>query len=365
MNSNLQRELDIKIQRAPVVRFVVDDLDAVNGGPSYSIPSIAHSIQRLGAEIQITTAGLRVTQAIAPANLVHNFGMWKWKNQEAVLRAILNQTPIIWSPLGMLLPWSLEYKKLKKKLAWLTYQRILFGKSSVLHATSHQELEALTNLNLKIPVALIPHGMDLPAQSVLPKKGDTGHNIKRLLFLSRINPKKGLLDLVAACQGIPATNWELVIAGPDENGYRSVVEKAVIESGLQQRIKFIGPVYGSNKEDLFKSANIFVLPTYSENFGLAIAEALAYGVPVITTTGTPWGELHKHQCGWWVRPGVAELEDVLKVALSMSNNDLIDMGVRGRDLIESKYSWDICGKRHLENYQWLLGAGPRPEFVVG
>ena len=183
------------------------------------------------------------------------------------------------------------------------------------------------------------------------------------LSLSRIHPKKGLLELVEACARLKDKNWRVIIAGIDSNGYQAIVEDAVNKANLQQKFSFVGPVYGEQKTALFAKANVFVLPTHSENFGLVIAEALAHGLPVITTTGAPWAELNTESCGWRIPTGVDALEEALVKAISMPKFKLIEMGLRGRKLIEDRYKWPPIIQKHNALYQWILGTGQRPDFI--
>ena len=120
---------------------------------------------------------------------------------------------------------------------------------------------------------------------------------------------------------------------------------------------------GQEKMQAYQNAQLFVLPSYSENFGIVVAEALACGTPVITTKGTPWEDLETHQCGWWIEIGVAPLKAVLEKVLSLSPKQLELMGKNGRQLMEQKYSMEAVAKHMYELYEWLLKKRERPHFV--
>jgi glycosyltransferase involved in cell wall biosynthesis len=132
---------------------------------------------------------------------------------------------------------------------------------------------------------------------------------------------------------------------------------------LSDEIQFIGPKYGPEKIDEYQNADLFVLPTHSENFGMVIAEALASGLPVITTKGTPWGEIITHNCGWWISLNVDNLVSTLENVMSLSDIERIQMGLRGRSLIEEKYSINAVAEKMSLLYKWLLKGGPIPNFV--
>jgi len=160
-----------------------------------------------------------------------------------------------------------------------------------------------------------------------------------------------------------SSGWRLVIVGPDEDGHLAEVRRAVREAGLDGQIEFPGEAWGDARWQFYRDADLFVLPTFSENFGLTIAEALACGVPVITTRGTPWQELETRQCGWWIETGVEPLVAALKQAMSQPSSELHAMGERGRTLVTERYSWEPIGRQMVEVYRWLLGSGQKPECV--
>ncbi|QXZ09312.1 glycosyltransferase [Comamonas sp. Y33R10-2] len=282
-------------------------------------------------------------------DVIHMHGTWSPVFALVSYIIFLKKTPLVISPHGCLEPWALQHRGGKKSLALALYQKKIFQKSSMMLATAKQELDSIRRLNIDVPVAVIPNGVDFP------KSTSQSTNLKkRILFLSRIHPKKGLPDLISAWAIVRRPGWSVVIAGADEGGHINELYKQIDSLGLKEDFIFAGLVVGEKKENLFSEADIFILPTYSENFGIAVAEALVRGLPVITTTGAPWQDLESWQCGWWVNPGVESVAAALKSAMSLPKSLLNEMGQRGVSLVKEKYAWDQVGRSAIKTYEWIL-----------
>lgn len=162
--------------------------------------------------------------------------------------------------------------------------------------------------------------------------------------------------LIEAWARLRPDGWHLRIAGPDEAGHRAAVEALVVRHGLAEVVSFIGPVKGDAKTDEYRAADLFVLPTHSENFGMVVAEALSYGVPVLTTQGSPWRELETEHCGWWVAPTVDGILAGLSEATATSCKTRFEMGRRGRALIAARYAWGRIAQQFLAAYAGAIGG---------
>lgn len=283
--------------------------------------------------------------------VVHLHGVWLSEFVAAAFAARSLKIPYVISPHGCFEPWALNFKRGKKSFAMAMYQRKLTERAAVLFATAEQEYESLRTLGFRNAIAIIPNGVELPPVVTSSKLNKENRNI---LFLSRIHPVKGLLNLVEAWSRKRAENWKITVAGPDECGHLAEVKAAVEKYGLTRDINFVGPVHGAAKAKCFADADVFVLPTFSENFGIAVAEALANRVPVITTTGAPWSELESNGCGWWVPPTVDGIASALEQAIQTKPEELSRMGARGRVLVEKKYSWVKIGIDGLAIYRWII-----------
>ncbi|PIX13998.1 MAG: hypothetical protein COZ74_04170, partial [Flavobacteriaceae bacterium CG_4_8_14_3_um_filter_31_8] len=248
---------------------------------------------------------------------------------------------------GMLEPWIMNRNPLKKKLAMFLYQKKDIQKAAALHATCELEYTNIQILGFTNHISIIPNGIDL--SEIHQVKFDYG--TKKIVFLSRLHPKKGIEVLLEAWRLIENNDWILEIAGNGDEEYIETLKKSARNL---VNVFFVGPQFGEAKWNFLRSADIMVLPTYSENFGIVVAEALAVGVPVITTKGTPWEELNTHNCGWWIDLSIENLQRCLEMAMQQSDTELKSMGERGKKLIKEEYDIKAVSQKVFELYQEIL-----------
>jgi glycosyltransferase involved in cell wall biosynthesis len=350
------------------------------GGPAVSVPRLAIALGEAGTRIglwapdgSIPEAILsehrnhRVTQLIGSLDdalaqfgrpdIIHDNGIWQLVHHTIAVRARQHRIKRLVSVRGMLEPWALNQKRIKKALAWQLYQRKDLERAAALHATAECEIMAIRHVNLKNLAITIPNGCDLPDSSTTNNGYRPASGIRQALFLSRIHPKKGLPMLIAAWARLRPPNWKLRIAGPDENGHRAEIATLIEQHGLADAISFIGSVHGRAKTDEYRAAELFILPTHSENFGMVIAEALSFGLPVLTTRSAPWPELETEKCGFWTEPNERGILDALTRATSLTRQALAEMGARGRELIKTRYSWSQIAERFVVAYEKLIVTG--------
>lgn len=303
-----------------------------------------------------------VTASLADmgVRIVNDHGAWRPSNAVAAWAASRGKAALVLHPRGMLMSWSLRHHRLRKLAAMGTYQGWALRRADLIVATSADEARETRAGGVSAPVAVIPNGIGFPTTEV--KRGSEGAE-RCALFLSRIHRKKGILDLVEAWIVVRPSGWRLAIAGPDEEGTLVDLARKVREAGMESRIRFLGSIPDAQKWDLYRSADLFVLPSYSENFGIVVGEALASGVPVITTDATPWKELQSIGAGWTIPCNRDALVEALKVATSLSPEVLRSMGTRGEAFVRDQFSWVAVARRTDACYRWLLGMGPRPRYV--
>lgn len=295
------------------------------------------------------------------ADIIHAHGVWLPGTRIAARVARQYDIPLVVSPHGHLQPWAMAHKSWKKSLAWGAYGKRSLNLASVVQAASSDEAFEIRTLGVKSPVAVIPNVVDLPHSGVLVGRG--GGDLRVALFLSRIHPSKGLLNLVHAWSTVRPLGWQLIVAGSDEINHLSQVKEAVRESGLSESIRFVGAVPYESRWEWYSRADLFILPTYSENFGLTVAEALGAGVPVITTKAAPWRALEEWDCGWWIDTGTESLAAALQVATKLEGDVRRDMGLRGRRFVMEHYSPTPVAENLQAVYGWVRRESERPAGV--
>jgi glycosyltransferase involved in cell wall biosynthesis len=261
----------------------------------------------------------------------------------------------------MLEPWSLNHRRWKKRVAWALYQGRDVHRAACLHATSTQEAEHFRKLGLRQPIIVLPNGVNLPTS--IAKCRVEHRQTRTALFMSRIHPKKGLPILLEAWARLLPKDWRLRIVGPDELDHASEIRQLADRLGIKNSVDIEPAVSDQQKWTIYEASDLFLLPTYSENFGIVVAEALGAELPVITTTGTPWKELEEWRCGWCVKPSADALFESLKAAVDLTDEQRRQMGRAGRAAVQERFSWEVIARQMRDAYQWIVGGGNPPACV--
>jgi glycosyltransferase involved in cell wall biosynthesis len=380
---------------------VIAGLDAAFGGPTYSVPRLCEALASAGAEtmmLSVAEAGgracdvvragyrderfawdyvhtpvlrgarassglVRALRECAPgATVIHNHGLWLMPNVYAGWEAARARTPLVVAPRGMLSSVALAFSRLKKRAFWNLLQGPVIRAAACMHATSEAEYQEIRAFGLVNPVAVIPNGVDLaePKERLSARGGPD----RVVLSLGRIHPKKGLDRLVYAWAHVEPQHphWRLRIIGPAEADHDAELRALAAKLGLS-RLSIQGPIYGAEKREAYQEADLFVLPTLNDNFAMTVAEALAVGIPVISTKGAPWSGLETQGCGWWIDHGVEPLVAALQSAMAMPREALKAMGAKGRTWMARDFSWDRVARDVIEVYRWL-GQGAAPPATI-
>jgi glycosyltransferase involved in cell wall biosynthesis len=313
--------------------------------------------------------------------IIHDHGLWNINNISAWKAATINKVPYVINPRGMLMPGALEYKSMKKKIAWIIYQREILQRSTVLVVTSEEELLSVKKIFPNAQVALIKNGINLQndlKDICLSNNNKNNENImsniyynnngkKKVLFMGRKHPIKNIAGLIKAWALLPKKyleTWDLLIAGPDEDNHSRELFYLIDSLELNSSIRVLDEVKDDYKATIFKLVDIFILPSFSENFGVVIAEAMSYGLPVIASYGTPWSKIDKIGCGWWVNHDPISLSNALIKGMDLSDIERISMGIIGRQYVEEEFSWSKISQETYQLYQWISGLGVRPKFLL-
>lgn len=343
-------------------------------GTTTFVENVMRGLQFAGQEVDIAMS----TSALKKCDVIHIHGLWGRLLHNAAKYAKKNGIPIVWSTHGMTAPWAMRHKWWKKLPAWLLYQKHDLRSAAAIHCTT--ELEVAWNKALGFKNCFIaPLGTHLPNLGKFNSL-TSGHNSKRtLLFVGRIYPVKGLVNLIKAwnlvqsqgpnSQGltIPFSNsilkpqlkshpsqWKLRIVGPDQAGHQARLESLVREVKLGDSVEFAGPKFGEELSAEYANCDCLVLPSFTENFGATIVDALAHGKPCIASTFTPWRELKDYGCGWWVSNEPELLGATIQEMILLDDSVRHRMGARGRMLVEKKYSWDAVVMKLEDGYKEVL-----------
>ncbi len=303
-------------------------------------------------------------------DLVHTHGLWTYLSIATLRWSQKRMKPYVVSPHGMLDPWALRNSRWKKRIASFLFERRHLKGAACLHAINRPEAVAMRNFGLKNPICVIPNGVEIPDSTTKLQPPEWGNEFesdrKVLLYLGRLHPKKGLPTLLRSWREAISKNgdWILVIAGWDQAGHRSELEQLVAQLGISDSVKFVGPLFGAQRDAAYQSATAFVLPSLSEGQPLAVLEAWSHALPVIMTRECNLGEGFEMGAAVRMEPTVASGTDALETLFSLGDAALREMGMCGKRLVASSFSWPRIAAEMFSVYQWVMGAGATPSCLL-
>jgi glycosyltransferase involved in cell wall biosynthesis len=330
--------------------------------------SVADTLQRNGVKVTMVgpTVGRlcrhpaiseAVRRATDDADVVHIHALWEEIQHRAARAASATGVPYIFTPHGMLDPWALRQRRWRKKLYMAWRLRSDLNKAACIHFTAEIERDRTNTLHLHPPSLTEANGIDLREFADLPEKGrfrqkyDIPADRPVVLFLSRLHPKKGLDVLIPAFAAISSAGATLVVAGPDDDGYSAAVQKLIVKHQLQRRVLLPGMLKGRDRIEALVDADLFVLTSYAENFGIVVVEALAAGTPVVISD-----QVNIHQ-----EITAARVGGVVPLSISATASEIdrwLENGemrqaasLRGRDFALRTYDWDSIASNWVIYYQ--------------
>ena len=295
-------------------------------------------------------------------DLAHIHALFSPVSSTAATVARSQKLPYILRPLGTLDPADLNKKKQLKKLYAALLERPNIAGASAIHFTSHEEARISERFGVKTNDLIIPLGVTLPELKKTPE-AILSHlkiqpNVPIILFLSRIEPKKGLDILIPALEKVLATglNFQFILAGsnPQDPEYETKIKQQIQSSALAEKTIISGFVTGEIKTALLTKADLFVLPSYYENFGIAVAEAMAVGTPVIISKGIYiWEDVEAAEAGWVGNGTIDEISSLIETALT-NPQECQRRGLNAQNYALTYYSWDAIAQQMIQAYQGLI-----------
>lgn len=296
--------------------------------------------------------GTKLRESIAGFDVVHLHSVFLWPTWAAARAAARARVPYVTAPRGMLVRDLIGRKNPWIKTAWINLiERNTFTHAASVHVTAELEREELRAFGWSLPeICWIPNGVDWPLRHLPRSAGPfAGLPERYVLFLSRISWKKGLDRLITAWQWV--ADVPLVVAGNDDENYRPKLEALAMSLGVSERVLFVGPVGDDHKWALFEDAQLFVLPSYSENFGNVVAEAMAMGCPVVVSPEVGIAALVADAgAGTVVDCSPDRLASTITSMLGQTSL-LYDMGARGREAVRARLSWSGVGEQAESLYR--------------
>lgn len=308
-----------------------------------------------------------IREMIADAEVVHFHGLWQPAYSRILKLCRFSHKPVVLTVHGMLAPWSMRHRWLKKRIYHFLIERHLISGCSALHFTAALEREKASPwIPAKHPTVVIPPAFFLDEythlgpkdayRSLLPEISSVGRYI---LFLGRLHPVKGIEKLIQGFAQFAATSDDvsLVIAGPGDDSYRQSLMTLARVSGVAERVIFIPTITGEKKLSLYRGATLFVSASYQENFGMVFAESMACETPVMMTEGVDiYPDIVQNNIGFVTTPDAGAVAAKLREALVDRRDELEEMGKRGRKWVFDTLSPAVVAQRWIDAYQSVIDS---------
>lgn len=366
-------------------------LDVNAGGPAMSTYNTLYGLNKSGIEAEImmypiSDSGklrgnnIKINYAKAPLehklaysptlkkeirqlglyDIYHAQGIWQYPTYAIADVAKSLGKPYIITPRGMLYPQDIKKSNKLFKILSLKF-RLLddLNKAACVQVTCKEEMDHCRNLGVTSPIAIIPNPIEIKEY-----KENKKNEIFRLGYLGRLSPRKNIESLIYAFHDLRdvCKNTELIIIGGGDEKYEKFLKDEVKRLKLQN-VRFTGFLSGKEKDEAISSISVLAMPSEFENLGNVVLEGLIREIPCIATKGSPWEELVTYKCGWWVDYSQNAITEAIKEAILTEQNELYEMGKRGRDLMIDNYSIEEVAKKFKLLYEWICNRNDKPSFV--
>jgi poly(glycerol-phosphate) alpha-glucosyltransferase len=317
--------------------------------------------------------GLKQALLGLDADILLTHGLWMYPSVVALGWHQRTRRPFIMNPHGMLEPWALRQSPIKKQLASVCHERNTLQSSACLRALCREEVQSFREYGLRNPAGILPNGVDLPDGGPLlpaPWQDDVPKGAKVLLYLGRLHPKKGLAHLLRAWALLHARrheqrhDWHLVIAGWDQGGHEAELRHLAEDFDVQASVHFAGPLFDDARTAAFSHARAFILPSQSEGLPMSVLEAWSHRLPVVITPECHLPEGYGARAALYVRPEISSLVRGLEQLFALTPTQRMQMGHRGRELVEERFAWPDIARQYRQLCAWTLGQAEAPRCVV-
>ena len=379
------------------VLHVIPSIASRYGGPSSAIRGMCGALSQAGIEVELATTdadgpdasldpmevkfdwpvhmfrsvrseqwkyspGLRdwLRDNLRRFDLLHVHGVWSYAGRVASRAAIASDVPYIVRPAGMLSEYTFKRGRAKKWAYWNLVEKKTMRKAAVIHATSSGEMDDVRSCLPLAKVHVIANGVHQDAWKNPPVRNVDfvgKASTPQILFLSRLHPKKGVLDyLLPAFERMHSTAQLTIAGGKDSHApsYAEQVRLAIEYSPCRDRIKLVGEVVPSDRWGLIDAADLFVLPSHSENFGIVVAEAMSRGCAVVVTDRVQSCEhVDRAGAGRVVRLDVAEISNAMECLLA-DRSELSTVGKNGAEYARKNFDWSLIAQKIINMYRLCL-----------
>jgi glycosyltransferase involved in cell wall biosynthesis len=347
----------LELHRTLIRLGAISEMVATCGGPSRAEGGVWELARWGPSKAYFTWELWQVArERLAQVDIVHEHGFYVGTNAILGRAARQRGLPLVGHPQGFFDPWILRRSRFKKAVANRLFQAANFRATRLWRALTLKEADQIRAQGFTAPIVVLPNGVHLPTEEVSPTTGRIPAKERpyRLTLLSRIHPKKGFDLLIPALARLDMRDWEVYVVGPDENGYLAEVQELVRRQQLTGKLAFLPAVSGAAKAELFRSSDLFALPSYSEGFPVAVVEAASYGLPVVMTDECNFPELAEVGGAWSCQPTVESLTTALREALTAESEERRQRGKLGRELMARRYTWDRIAKDLAEACESMI-----------